>query len=325
MTRIPAWFSGVILVVVLVLGVSYLTVGVLRIEPFEDRHTMVLETADSGGLRAGSDVVYRGVNIGVVEQVRHIAGGVRLVLSYDAGYRIPRGSAMRVENLSALGEPVFAFLPSGGGEAWPDGTRLRDAPVQVPPSVSELLRSSAALLDQIDPAIVARVVDGYGAAVAEADRLAPTLERAVDLLAGTVLRYQPEIAETLRNLHRIMPDVDWVGPTLRSAPPQLDAFGDTLGVSYEYLFEGSALLRGKEVMGSWHEEEDRLVDVLRRLAPELGALGAALRPLSAAVGPLLGTVDTATLLDHALRALPGDRVRVALSAPDRIPGTPGER
>lgn len=326
MTRIPAWFSGVILAVVLALGTGYLMVGVLRIDPFERRHTLVIDTAETGGLRPGSEVVYRGANIGRVDRVEAIPGGVRLSISYEADRRIPRGSAMKVENLSALGEPVFAFVPSADADGTlPDGAHLTGADVEVPLSVPELLRTSAALLDQADPEVLGRLVDGYAAAVTEAREVAPVLGRAADLLAATLLRYQPDIAETLVNLHRIMPHVDWVGPTLLAAPPHLDAFGDTLGVSYTYLFEGSALLRGKEVMGSWREEEDRFVDFLQRLAPELGALGVALRPVSAAVGPLLGEVDTATLLEYALGALPGDRIRIALTPPDRAPGPPGER
>lgn len=325
MTRIPAWLSGVIMLVVLVLGTGYLTVGVLRIDPLDRRRTLVIDTRETGGLRAGSEVVYRGVNIGRIDRVDAVAGGVRIALSYSADYRIPRGSAMKVENLSALGEPVFAFLPAGTGEALPDGAHLAGRDVEFPLSVPELLESTAALFDQADPTVLARLVHGYADAVADAGTLAPTLDRAADLLAATLVRYRPEIAETLANLHRIMPHVDWVGPTLLAAPPQLEAFGDTLGVSYEYLFEGSALLRGKEIMGSWRAEEDRLVDFLRRLSPELGALGVALRPVSSAVGPLLGEVDTATLLEYALATLPGDRVRIELSAPGGNPGTPGER
>lgn len=325
MTRIPAWLSGVILSVVLILGSGYLVVGVLNVDPFQGRRSLVLDTAETGGLRAGSEVVYRGVDIGRVDAVEAVPGGVRISLSYDAGYHVPRDSAMRVENLSALGEPVFAFLPTGVGEAFGDDAYLANAEVEVPLSVPELMRTSAALLDQADPAVLARLVQGYADTVAGAGELAPAIGRAADLLAATLLRYRPEIAETLVNLHRIMPDTDWVGPTLLAAPPQLDAFGDTLGVSYEYLFEGSALLRGKEIMGSWREEEDRLVDFLRRLSPELGALGVALRPVSSAVGPLLGEIDTATLLDYALGALPGDRLRVELSPPGRVPGAPGER
>lgn len=320
MTRIPAWLSGVILAVVLVLGAGYLIGGVLRIDPLQERRTLVLDTSATGGLRAGSEVVYRGVNIGRVDRVEAVPGGVRIALSYAGEYRIPRDSIMKVENLSALGEPVFAFLPTGTGAAFDDGAYLAHAEVEFPLSVPELLETTAALFDQADPAVLARLVHGYAETVAEAGELSPALGRAGDLLAATLLRYRPEIAETLVNLHRIMPHVDWVGPTLRSAPPQLDAFGDTLGVSYEYLFEGSVLLRGKEVMGSWREEEDRLVDFLRRLSPELGALGVALRPVSAAVGPLLGEVDTATLLEYGLGTLPGDRLRIALTPPAGVPG-----
>lgn len=325
MTRIPAGVSGLVLVVVLVLGTGYLVGGVLDIEPFDRRTTVVIEMAGTGGLRPGSEVVYRGVPIGAVDRVDATAGGVRVTLSYTADHRIPQGSAMKVENLSALGEPVFAFLPAAEtGPALRDGAYLAAAPVEIPASVQDLMRSGSRLLDQADPAVLARLVGGYADAVAGAREVTPAIARAADLLAATLLRYRPALGETLTNLNRIMSDIDWVRPTLLAAPPQLTGFGETLGVSYEYLFEGSALLRGEEIMGSWRAEEAQLVDFLRRLSPELGALGVALRPVSTSVGPLLGAVDTATLLEYALAALPGDRVRIELSPPV-FPVPQGER
>lgn len=45
-------------------------------------------------------------------------------------------------------------------------------------------------------------------------------------------------------------------------------------------------------------------------------MGVALRPVTRAAGPLLGAVDLGALLQQALTALPGDRLRIALTAPD---------
>ncbi|MFF0492468.1 MlaD family protein [Nocardia sp. NPDC004068] len=317
MTRIPHWLSGVALVVVLVLGGSYLVLGVLGVEPARQMRHATVDLGESGGLRGGSEVVYRGVTIGHVDEIHGVPGGVRMRMSYDADYRIPVDSAMRVETLSALGEPVFALLPSGT-----DGPFLAEdahltGPVRIPTSVPELLASSSTLLGQIDPRQAARLVDTFAQAVTGLDTALPTLGRSADLLLATLLAHQNSLDTVLRNLMTAMHDVDWAKPAMTSAPPQLDGFGATLGVSYRYLFEGSRQLRGNEVLGSWHEQENQLVDYLQRLAPELGAIGVALRPVTRATGPLLGSIDLGTLLEQALAALPGDRLRIALTAPPR--------
>lgn len=315
MTRIPAWLSGLVLTVVTVLGSGYLAVGVLGHDPTVTRKHAVVRMDHAAGLRPGSEVVYRGVDIGAVEFVESVRGGVRVGIGYDAAYRIPADSAMMIENLSALGEPVFAFLPgAAAGEPLADGAQLAGS-VEAPTAVPELLAGTSTLLDQVDSAAVGRLVETFAVAVDGAGEVTPALARAADLLARTLARHQPSLEVVLRNLMVLMPDLGWVKPVLTAAPPQLDRFGETLGVSYEYLFEGSALLRGEEVLGSWRAEEAQLVDFLRRFAPELGALGVALRPVTSATGPALGAVDMATLLDQALHSLPGDRLRVTLAPP----------
>jgi virulence factor Mce-like protein len=319
MTRIPAWLSGVALAVVTALGSGYLVLGVLDAEPMTARNRVTIRMDHAAGLRPGSAVVYRGVDIGTVDEVRSVPGGVRVRLSYDRVHPIPVHTVLKVENLSALGEPVFAFLPGPLGASdrtayLRDGDELTGS-VDAPATVPELLAASSRLLGQADSAAISRLADTFAAAVEHAGQVAPAIARAAGLLALTLARHQPSLEAVLRNLLRLMSDVDWVRPALTAAPPQLDRFGETLGVSYEYLFEGSALLRGREVLGSWREEERRFVDFLRGLAPELGALGVALRPVSSAAGPALGALDMATLLDQALTALPGDRVRITLRTP----------
>ncbi|WP_244970947.1 MlaD family protein [Gordonia jinghuaiqii] len=62
----------------MVLGVGYLVIGVLAVDPIRKHTSITVDLADSSGLTSGSDVVYRGVNIGRVEGVTGRAGGVRV-------------------------------------------------------------------------------------------------------------------------------------------------------------------------------------------------------------------------------------------------------
>lgn len=315
MTRIPAWLSAVALVVVMILGSWYLVVDVLTIDPAQRRQHAVVDLREAAGLRAGSDVVYRGVNIGRVEEVGSHDGLVRMRFSYDAKHRIPIDSAMRVENLSALGEPVFALLPdTSEGPYLVDGAHLTEA-VELPTSVPDLLAGTSDLLDQVDAESVRRLTDAFAEALDGLDATVPQARRGAELLLATLSRHEGSLEVVLRELVRVMGDVDWVRATLTEAPPMLDQFGETLGVSYTYLFAGSQVLRGNEILGSWRAQQDELAGFLAQLAPEIGAIGVALRPATRATGPLLGSIDLGTLLEQAIATLPGESVRFTVTVP----------
>lgn len=315
MTRIPPWLSAVALVAVMILGSGYLVVDVLAIDPTQRRLHAVVDLRDAAGLRAGSEVVYRGVDIGRVEEVRSHDGLVRMRFSYDAEYRIPVNSEMRVENLSALGEPVFALLPHTTEGPWlVDGAHLTEA-VELPTSVPDLLASTSSLLDQVDAESVRRLTDAFAGALDGLDATVPQARRGAELLLATLSRHEGSLEVVLRELTRVMGDVEWARAALTEAPPMLDEFGETLGVSYEYLFAGSQVLRGDEILGSWRAQEQELFEYLAKMAPEIGAIGVALRPATQATGPLLGSIDLGTLLERAIATLPGESVRYTVTVP----------
>ncbi|MBF6277452.1 MULTISPECIES: MlaD family protein [Nocardia] len=315
MTRIPAWLSALALVGVMILGSWYLVAGVLRIDPTHRRHHATVELHDAAGLRAGSEVVYRGVNIGRVDEVRNVPGTVRMRISYDAKYRIPVHSTMRVESLSALGEPVFAFLPESNAGPWlADGAHLTET-VTLPTSVPDLLATVSGLLDQTDTESVRRLVDAFSQSVTVLEATMPAARRGAELLLTTLSAHEGSLEVVLRDLVRMMRDVDWARPAMTAAPPMLDEFGENLGISYKYLFQGSSVLRGNEILGSWRHQEGELAEFLAQLAPEIGAIGVALRPATRATGPLLGSIDIGTLLEQAIATLPGDSVRFTVTVP----------
>lgn len=315
MTRIPLWLSALGLLLVMVLGTTYLALAVLKLEPTIERTHATVDLREAGGLRAGSDVVYRGVPIGRVDSVEGVPGAVRLQVSYDAAYRIPVGSRMRVENLSTLGEPVFSLLPdTTAGPHIEDGAILTEQ-VELPISVPELLSSTSDLVDQTDAEAVRSLVDTLSQTVDGLETTLPEAQRGAELLLLTLQRHEGSLDTVLRDFASVMGDMEWVRPSLIEAPPMLDRFGDTLGVSYDYLFEGSQVLRGEEILGSWRDEQTQLYRVLAALAPEVGAIGTALRPVTSAVGPSISHIDIATLLENTIATMPDDAVRFTVTMP----------
>lgn len=315
MTRIPAWLSALALAAVMIVGVSYLVLGVLQINPAQDRLRAVVDMRDAAGLRAGSDVVYRGADIGRIEHVENLDGHVRLTMSYNAEHRIPVDSTLRVENLSTLGEPVFSFVPATGDGPYLENDAHLTEIVDTPTSVPDLLATTSDLLDQTDPEALEDLVATFSEAVSGLEETMPGARRGAELLLTTLSRHEGSLETVLADMVFMLGDSDWVRPTMLAAPPLLDEFGETLGVSYEYLFHGSEVLQGDVILGSWREQEAELAEFLRRLAPELGALGEALRPVTQATGPLIGRMDMGTLLEHAIATMPDDNVRFTVTVP----------
>jgi phospholipid/cholesterol/gamma-HCH transport system substrate-binding protein len=316
MKGIPAWLSGVALVAVLTLGGSYIFLSVLQVNPAVEKNHVIVEMPESGGLRPGSEVVYRGLNIGTIESIGNIDAGVRVRLTYQAKYRIPLGSPIKVENLSALGEPILEFNPTtSDGPFLADGMTAIGSAVALPISVPQLLASISGLLDQLPPDTMRSLVATLKASVEGLDTAMPTIGRGAALLAATLVSHRPDLESNLRNAMIMFGNAEWLGPGLdRAAAPTVD-YGTQLGQIVSRAFSLSVETQGRQMMDAWLPTFHKLTEILGLLGPDLGAISEALRPMSRATGPLLGSIDFGDLLAQALSALPGDRVRVAVEIP----------
>lgn len=94
----------------------------------------------SGGLYVGSEVDDRGVKIGQVSGMRVTRAGVRVTAHLDANTRLPLDSAVRVDNLSAVGEQYLDFEPpSNVGPYAEAGDTFTGDSSDLPQSTSGLL------------------------------------------------------------------------------------------------------------------------------------------------------------------------------------------
>ncbi|KAF0968906.1 MlaD family protein [Gordonia amicalis] len=233
MSRIPGWLSAGALIMTTVLGVGYLLIGVLAVDPIEKRTSITVDLTDSSGLKSGSDVVYRGVNIGTVDEVTGRTGGVRVALTYAADQRVPVATDLKIEQLSSLGEPVFAFMPNTDSGPWlEDGAHLTQT-VEVPTSVAQLLGDTSAMLEQVEPERVTSLLDTLSQSVTGVESaVTPAVRRGADLLLMTLPSRQGHLDALIDHMTEILSKTDELKPAMMAAPPQLDAFGESLGVSF---------------------------------------------------------------------------------------------
>ena len=149
--RKKAWLSALALLLALIVGVGYLTLGALRWNPFRSTYTALVELPASGGLLVNQDVTLRGVPIGKVTKLSLVPDGVNAEVRLNSATKLSATTKGRVAGLSAAGEQYIDF--DGGNSEAPylaDGSVLKRGSTETPVTLGELLGHSDGMLKQID-------------------------------------------------------------------------------------------------------------------------------------------------------------------------------
>ncbi|OBK10136.1 MlaD family protein [Mycobacterium sp. 1245852.3] len=150
--RRRAWLSGLALALTLVVGVTYLAIGALRIDPFESTYRVTIRLPESGGLLANQDVAVRGIRVGRIQSLRPVPTGVEVIANINANTRIPAASPVRVSGLSPAGEQYIDFEPaSNAGPFLSNGSVIGPQHTTTPIPLSQVLADADGLLAQTDP------------------------------------------------------------------------------------------------------------------------------------------------------------------------------
>lgn len=124
--------------------------------------------AQSGGIFVGSEVSYRGVQVGRVEKLRLSRDGVIVDARIKRGVEIPKDTIAVVENRSAVGEQYLDFQPrSQGGAKLADGDVVPRKDTRSPLRVDTLLLDFDRTVESVDKRDLRVVVDELGKAFAD--------------------------------------------------------------------------------------------------------------------------------------------------------------
>lgn len=289
---------------VLVLGIGYLSFGVLHLDPFHDRNTVRMLLANSGGVGTGSPVLLSGVPVGKVTEVATVASGVEVRLDLQAQYRIPAASEIRIEALSALGEPYVEFDPHNqNGPYLTDGQLIDARTTALPMSIPQVAVRAVQLMHQFDPQPIASLVKTLDTAITGTRGDMPAIEHASTLLAATVLSRTDLIHRLLTDMQTLGGDMEWAGPGLETSGPQWQGFGTSL----DRLIDAASGLYSIGNSPSDYNTGDgivpflqRLDTLLRKIGPQLIGLAPALRPLMDTTAQAGSQVDLSALISQAL-------------------------
>ncbi|WP_145011390.1 MlaD family protein [Mycobacterium marseillense] len=150
--RQRAWLSGIALVLTLVVGLAYLAIGALRINPFDSTYQVTIRLPESGGLLANQDVSVRGIRVGRIQSLRPTPTGIEVIANINANTKIPAASPVRVSGLSPAGEQYIDFEPaSNSGPFLSNGSVIGPQRTTTPIPLSQVLADADGMLAQTDP------------------------------------------------------------------------------------------------------------------------------------------------------------------------------
>jgi phospholipid/cholesterol/gamma-HCH transport system substrate-binding protein len=181
---------------------------------FSGQYALSASFPQSGeGLHAGSEVVYRGVQVGRVTSITLIDRRARVEMAIDPNFKIPSDAQATIGPLNVFGADQVALSFSSG-----DGTPKLQAgatltQTSTSPELGDLFAAAAPLLDQIDTPDLSSVVND----LAEASQgEGPTVRASLDEGARLAALLDQTLPAQLSALDSFSGFVDTIEPTASS-------------------------------------------------------------------------------------------------------------
>lgn len=151
-------------------------------------YRVTVDLRESGGLFPRSEVTFRGVTVGRVEDLEFRTDGVRATLRLGNDWRIPADLTAEVHNRSAIGEQYLDLVPSRDtGPFLHDGSRIGPEATTTPIDDQELIVAADELFRSIPTrdlrTLVDESADAFGGAGSDLGRVidnSATLVRAAE-------------------------------------------------------------------------------------------------------------------------------------------------
>ncbi|MDV6231052.1 MlaD family protein [Rhodococcus cercidiphylli] len=298
-----------------VVGVVYLTVGVLDMNPTRSTNRVVVHMDTSGGLMDTSQVTSRGIHVGRVESIAVVPGGLDVTLALDADHRIPADSEVVVANLSAAGEQYLDLRPRGtGGPDLADGDEIGNEQVRASITVSEALSLGDSLAAQLDTNAVKGLTETASAAIDGREGDVDRLVEAFRYLSATLRDKSGEIRRLYDNAQQGGRNAYGYGPVMTDAAPWVGATGSGVANLLEgfndYSYVGADVW--DDPLGKIGPKIDQY---LTPLSPDLALIATLLKPYTAPIKPM--RVDAGSIVDM-LQAVfpPGGPAELSVQIPN---------
>ncbi len=177
----------VALVLVFVIGASYIAFDVLGFRVGTQAFNVTIDLPRGGGLYSDAFVTYRGVDVGRVDTLSLDHTGAVASLAINPGTVIPANALAHVHELSVAGEQYLDLVPtSSSGPDLHNGSIIARDHVVVPVSVFQLLNDAGQLIGSIKSSEVKTIADQLGAGFANTGSDLRALTVAAEHLIGAL-------------------------------------------------------------------------------------------------------------------------------------------
>ncbi|WP_433601243.1 MCE family protein [Nocardia sp. CA-135953] len=304
--NIPLWHwlvrhriavANIGLIVVLILGMSYLGAAVLRINPLPSTYRVRVELKSSGGLAPNNDVTFRGSRVGKVVDVRVSGDGVAAVAEINDTAKIPVGGTVAVGRLSAAGEQYLDFRPdSDSGPYLSDGSIVDRSATSTPVTVQSVLTDMSGLIGGMNPARLNVIIDELDKALAGGP------DRLRNMVAG-ISRAMSGLTDLLPQTQRLIENLQVIAETTTHAQPDLTTLTTGSSALFQQLTAADQEVREFLELGPGqlatlggivHDTQDPMTNLITNFVaitkaaklrqPAIEALFPALRAGSEAIG-----------------------------------------
>lgn len=295
-----AAFAALAIVGMVYVGASYLGV----VDAVLGRgSTITVSLPTTGGVYQGSEVDYRGVQVGKVTEIKATADGADVIVELDDGVSIPKSSAVEVASVSAVGEQYLNFVPeTSAGPYLADGDRVNGDEATLPPSTDEMLTNIDAFTRSVDAEDLNTVVNELG------DMFQGNAEN-LRILVDSGTQFVDEATAHQAATIRLLNSGKKVLDTQQDQSDDIRDFADGLSKVTKALKQADPDLRKvlKEGPDTISEVDD-LIDELRPAVPKflvpLIELNQVLNPRLQGIGQLLATLPVA--VKNSMIGVPGD-------------------
>ncbi|MFF2085670.1 MlaD family protein [Nocardia sp. NPDC058176] len=276
MSKVKKFFGSKILlantalVLVLLVGATYLLVNVMRVNPLRSEYAVTVNLDRSGGLQPGNDVTLRGHRIGKVTSIELIDQGQSIAAraQIDESYKIPADSMIQVAALSAAGEQYIDFRPNSDvGPFLADGAVIKFDPEQIktPVPVWAVLDDTSALIAQVNPQEFDVILDELDIALGGGPDQLRGLINGVSLVVAGLDNLLPQTVNLIANLRVI-------AETTSNAQPDLQTLTNNSGALLAQFNNANAELQG--VLDNAPAQFESLGAVLDKTADPITGLAA---------------------------------------------------
>ncbi|GED98244.1 MlaD family protein [Gordonia crocea] len=283
--------GNVALVLVMLVGLAYLSFGSLGWRPFNDTYSLTIAFKNSGGIQTTSDVNLRGARIGAIENIQVHPDDVEVKVRIDGRVKINRNTLVRASGLSAVGEQFVDFRPpTSEGPYLRNGDRIDSRQTSYAVPFPKMLETTLDVVKQIDPKRLASTVEQLDIALGrgrDGNDLRVLLDSAGTIFAD-LYKVLPQTQNLIGNIGEILNTTSGIQPDLqRLVSGGSSIINSAMAADKELrTLLGNGANQVSSLTGSLNEIRDPVTEVLKQFR-EVARQGSLRAPAIAALLPAI--------------------------------------